>query len=318
MSKKYLYLFSAALLALSGLGASAQSVQARGVRRNRRTTVTRNYNQYFVKAPQSISANTRTVSGTASRGIHVMLRSSAHKTLASTYANRRTGRYTLRIPKRYAAGTRLYVMGQKSYFHPYRIVLVKTPANQRAASRRGRAKVQKRTVKRASRANRGRKATKKSHKVAKKSTANSKIASQKSEIANLKHAIAKEEKPATKRNVRKSTRKGHAKAVRRTVTINDPTGTWQARQSKHYTQKWTFSQRYGLNETLYHNGRYAKKLVTNAPYHVDPKTTDFWRISYTPQRQRKSRTVYVHFTSNRQFKVTNYRGQEASLTFAKL
>ncbi|WP_425640429.1 hypothetical protein ACPOK3_05745 [Acetilactobacillus jinshanensis] len=378
MSKKYMYLFGAALLALTGIGATAQSAQAKTAH-HYRTNVTRNVNanSYFVNAPQSIGSNARVIKGTASKGFRVTLQN-GKKVLASTYANKKTGRYTLRIPKGLKADMHLTVTAQKGYWHPYRVIFVKTPANQKAAvqaNKKVNKKVAKKTVKKPVKKS-VKKTVKKTPKVTTKSSVNATVAQLKNQMndlkirnakervlynrdeadlakieadtsskvaakrANLKAIIANAEQALAelddetgnvkttnknaKQRIRKSAKKVNKKANkvnrnRKTtrksnkankVTVKTPNGNW-----KSYNQRWNLSQKRGLNEQAYKNGRYGKKYISNAPYKVNSVKNNVWTISY--QNRNKNQSMTLQFLTNNNFKLTSQNGHKTNVSFVR-
>ena len=109
----------------------------------------------------------------------------------------------------------------------------------------------------------------------------------------------KAKKATTKQTTTKKTKKA-AKAF----TVKTPTGTWRAAGKKQYAQVWTFSQKTGLTQKLYRHNKKVKTLVAYATYHVTPKTTTFWKVTYAP-RHAKTKTMYLRFTSPKHFKVVN-------------
>lgn len=103
--------------------------------------------------------------------------------------------------------------------------------------------------------------------------------------------------------VKKATPKKTKKAAK-AFTVKTPTGTWRATGKKQYAQVWTFSQKTGLTQKLYRHNKKVKTLVAYATYHVTPKTTTFWKVTYAP-RHAKTKTMYLRFTSPKRFKVVN-------------
>ncbi|MDT6979267.1 Ig-like domain-containing protein [Levilactobacillus zymae] len=87
-------------------------------------------------------------------------------------------------------------------------------------------------------------------------------------------------------------------------TVKTPTGTWKATGTKGYTQIWTFSQKTGLTQKVYRHGKAVKTRVAYATYHVTPRTTTFWKVTYAP-RHAKRQTLYLRFTTDKRFKVVN-------------
>ncbi|KRK94182.1 hypothetical protein FD25_GL001004 [Levilactobacillus acidifarinae DSM 19394] len=102
--------------------------------------------------------------------------------------------------------------------------------------------------------------------------------------------------------VKQATKKAPKKAAK--FTVKTPTGTWNATGTNGYTQVWTFSQQTGLTQKVYQHGKLVKTRVANATYHVTPKTTTFWRVTYAP-RHAKQQTMYLRFTTAKRFKVVN-------------
>lgn len=96
--------------------------------------------------------------------------------------------------------------------------------------------------------------------------------------------------------------------------IKTPTGTWKSNTANKYSQTWVFSQKTGLNQTLYKNGKKVKSLVSYAKYDVDAKTPTFWKITYTPKGAKKASTVYLRFTSAKKFKIVNAKNQVIKTT----
>ncbi|WP_087742650.1 Ig-like domain-containing protein [Levilactobacillus zymae] len=104
-------------------------------------------------------------------------------------------------------------------------------------------------------------------------------------------------KAAVKKTVKKAAKP--AKQAPKT-----PTGTWKATGTKGYTQVWTFTQKTGLTQKVYRHGKAVKTRVAYATYHVTPKTTTFWKVTYAP-RKAKKQTLYLRFTTAKQFKLVN-------------
>lgn len=117
-------------------------------------------------------------------------------------------------------------------------------------------------------------------------------------------------KTTTKKTTKKSTaKKTTTKKSTAKFSVKTPTGTWKSNTANKYSQVWTFSQKNGLNEYLYKNGKKVKTLVSYAKYSVTPKTTTFWKISYTPHGAKKAQTTYLRFTSASKFKIVNSKNQ---------
>ncbi|GEO67835.1 Ig-like domain-containing protein [Levilactobacillus spicheri] len=115
-------------------------------------------------------------------------------------------------------------------------------------------------------------------------------------------------KTTTKKTATKKTTTSSTKKVT-SYGIKTPTGTWKSNTANKYSQVWVFSQKTGLNQYLYKNGKKVKTLVSYAKYSVDAKTPTFWKITYTPKGAKKSSTLYMRFTSAKKFKVVNSKNQ---------
>lgn len=123
-------------------------------------------------------------------------------------------------------------------------------------------------------------------------------------------------KTATKKTTTKKTTTKKSTTSSKTSTANfsvkTPTGTWTSNTANKYSQKWVFSQKTGLNEYLYKNGKKVKTLVSYAKYSVSAKTPTFWKITYTPKGSKTKQTMYLRFTSAKKFKVVNSKNQVVS------
>ena len=123
-------------------------------------------------------------------------------------------------------------------------------------------------------------------------------------------------KTATKKTTTKKTTTKKSTTSSKTSTANfsvkTPTGTWTSNTANKYSQKWVFSQKTGLNEYLYKNGKKVKTLGSYAKYSVSAKTPTFWKITYTPKGSKTKQTMYLRFTSAKKFKVVNSKNQVIS------
>lgn len=113
-----------------------------------------------------------------------------------------------------------------------------------------------------------------------------------------------------KTTTKKSTTSSKTSAA--SFSVKTPTGTWTSNTANKYSQKWVFSQKTGLNEYLYKNGKKVKTLVSYAKYSVSAKTPTFWKITYTPKGSKTKQTMYLRFTSAKKFKVVNSKNQVIS------
>jgi len=121
---------------------------------------------------------------------------------------------------------------------------------------------------------------------------------------------------STKKTTAKKTTAKKSTSTKKVTSYNikTPTGTWKSNTANKYSQVWTFSQKTGLNQTLYKNGKKVKTLVSYAKYDVDAKTPTFWKITYTPKGAKKAQTLYMRFTSASKFKVVNAKNQVVKTT----
>lgn len=114
MKKIILKALAGFMLVLSlGLGVSAKS----------NTTIAQNSPSLDVNA---IYSNSKQVSGNATKGSLITVRTKSKKTLAKTYADKNTGDFELNLPSKQKVSTQLYVYAKKpnskAYF--YRIIHV--------------------------------------------------------------------------------------------------------------------------------------------------------------------------------------------------
>lgn len=183
----------------------------------------------------NIYTTSKAVSGTATKGISIIVRNTNKTTIASTTADSSTGKFSAELHTSIKANQKLYVYARKSstsYF--YRIMTVKTP---------------------------------------KTSTA--------------------------------TTTNSSSKSTSSKITISEPTGRWQSGNNNGYSVVTNFSQKGGLNQGLYKNGKYQKKLINFANYKVTTYSKTFWGITY---RERGSKTYYkfyLRFTDNTHFLIVN-------------
>lgn len=183
----------------------------------------------------NIYTTSKAVSGTATKGVSIIVRNTNKTTIASTTADSSTGKFSAELHTSIKANQKLYVYARKSstsYF--YRIMTVKTP---------------------------------------KTSTA--------------------------------TTTNSSSKSTSSKITISEPTGRWQSGNNNGYSVVTNFSQKGGLNQGLYKNGKYQKKLINFANYKVTTYSKTFWGITY---RERGSKTYYkfyLRFTDNTHFLIVN-------------
>jgi len=129
---------------------------------------------------------------------------------------------------------------------------------------------------------------------------------------NSKVNVANTAATAPKKNSTKSGSK--TAAATKGLTINTPTGTWKSGNNSGYTVVTKFSQATGLNQALYYNGKFVKKLINYAKYDVDANGS-FWKITYTQRGQKKSQAMYLRFTSNNTFWIVNSANKATKVKF---
>ncbi|MHA8138001.1 Ig-like domain-containing protein [Lactobacillaceae bacterium Scapto_B20] len=111
MKKSILYTVGAALLGLFAFSTSASAASI--------NTATPSLSVPTVTADQT------EISGTATKNVNVYVKLNNDKQIATTTSSK-DGKYTIKLPKKYAVNTKLYVYAQpsKSYNYFYRIVTV--------------------------------------------------------------------------------------------------------------------------------------------------------------------------------------------------
>ncbi|WP_125573036.1 Ig-like domain-containing protein [Levilactobacillus huananensis] len=123
--------------------------------------------------------------------------------------------------------------------------------------------------------------------------------------ATTKKTTAK--KTTTKKTTAKKTTTAKKSAAK--FTVKTPTGTWKSNTANKYSQVWKFSQKTGLNQYLYKNGKKVKTLTSYATYSVSAKTPTFWKVTYAPKNAKSKKTVYLRFTSAKKFKIVNAKNK---------
>ncbi len=98
------------------------------------------------------------------------------------------------------------------------------------------------------------------------------------------------------------------------VSINTPTGTWKSGNNAGYTVVTKFNQSTGLNQYLYYNGKYTKKLINYATYKVTAKGS-FWKITYRQRHHKTYQNMYIRFTSNKTFWIVNSKNKPLKVKF---
>ncbi|STX20753.1 Ig-like domain-containing protein [Levilactobacillus brevis] len=227
------------------------------------------------------------VAGTATKGSKITVKATknAKTNLASGTASKTTGKYSIKLSKKLKKNANVYVYATnsktKAYF--YRIIRVQAASTKAATT---------------------------------KSTSTKKTATKKTTTKKTTTKKTTTKKTTTKKTTTKKTTTKKSTTSSKTSTANfsvkTPTGTWTSNTANKYSQKWVFSQKTGLNEYLYKNGKKVKTLVSYAKYSVSAKTPTFWKITYTPKGSKTKQTMYLRFTSAKKFKVVNSKNQVIS------
>ncbi|MFD1125679.1 Ig-like domain-containing protein [Lentilactobacillus raoultii] len=192
----------------------------------------------------NVYTTSSSVTGTASKGVSIIVRNSNKKTLSTTTADSQTGKFSADLHTNLKANQKLYVYARRSstsYF--YRIVTVKTP-----------------------------------------------------------QTTASKSNSTTSSNTSKSTSNSKASSK---LTINEPTGKWYSGNNNGYRVVTTFSQSTGLNQALYKNGKFQKKLINYASYKVTTYNKSFWKITYRERGSKTYQSFYLRFTDNTHFIIVN-------------
>ncbi|WP_219565462.1 hypothetical protein, partial [Staphylococcus haemolyticus] len=85
------------------------------------------------------------------------------------------------------------------------------------------------------------------------------------------------------------------------IKISEPTGRWQSGNNNGYSVVTNFSQKGGLNQGLYKNGKFQKKLINFANYKVTTYSKTFWGITYRERGSKTYHKFYLRFTDNTHF-----------------
>ncbi|WP_261810559.1 Ig-like domain-containing protein [Levilactobacillus humaensis] len=135
------------------------------------------------------------------------------------------------------------------------------------------------------------------------------VEAKKAAATTTKKTTAKKTTTTKKTTAKKTTT---AKKSAAKFTVKTPTGTWKSNTANKYSQVWKFSQKTGLNQYLYKNGKKVKTLTSYATYSVSAKTPTFWKITYAPKNSKSKKTVYLRFTSAKKFKIVNAKNKVIS------
>ncbi|ETY72558.1 hypothetical protein LFAB_16930 [Lactiplantibacillus fabifermentans T30PCM01] len=98
-------------------------------------------------------------------------------------------------------------------------------------------------------------------------------------------------------------------AVQPSFTVKAPTGTWKSNTANHYQQVWSFSQKNGLNATLYQNGKKVKTLIAYGNYQVSEQSRNFWKLTTKTSGSTKKTTTYLRYTAANKFQIVNSKNQ---------
>lgn len=194
----------------------------------------------------NVYTTSSSVTGTATKGVSIIVRNSNKNTIATSTADNQTGKFSADLHTNLKANQKLYVYARKSstsYF--YRIVTVKTPQTTTTTT----------------------------------SSSNTSSSSSSKATASIS-ASSK-------------------------LTINEPTGKWYSGNNNGYRVVTTFNQSTGLNQALYKNGKFQKKLINYANYKVTTYSKSFWKITYRERGSKTTQTFYLRFTDNTHFIIVN-------------
>jgi biopolymer transport protein ExbD len=183
----------------------------------------------------------KSVTGTASKGVSIIVRTANKKTIATSKSDSQTGKFSADLHTNLKANQKLYVYARRSstsYF--YRIMTVKAAKS------------------------------------------------------------ATESTSSTSKTASSTTSNSSSK-----ITINEPTGTWRSGNNNGYTVVTKFSQAGGLNQGLYQNGKFQKKLINYASYKVTTYSKTFWGITYRQRGHKTYQKFYLRFTDNTHFIIVN-------------
>lgn len=100
-----------------------------------------------------------------------------------------------------------------------------------------------------------------------------------------------------------------AAATKTNFTVKAPTGTWKSNTANHYQQVWSFSQKDGLNETLYKNGKKVKTLIAYGNYQVSEQSRNFWKLTTKTSGSTKKTATYLRYTAANKFQIVNSKNQ---------
>lgn len=128
--KKLVILSGSLIAAFSLLGAGAVTqTQA-----SAKTTVAAGSPSLSVN---NVYSNATSVSGKASKGVKIIVENSKKKSIASSTASKTTGKYTVKLPAKQKATTKLYVYAKASNGHYfYRIINVKAAAASKTSTKK--------------------------------------------------------------------------------------------------------------------------------------------------------------------------------------
>jgi hypothetical protein len=205
----------------------------------------------------NVYTTSSSVTGTATKGVSIIVRNASKKTIASSTADSQTGKFSVDLHTNLKANQKLYVYARKSstsYF--YRIVNVKTPTTSKATT----------------------------------SSSSSKTTTSSTTASNSSKSSSK-------------------------ISINEPTGKWYSGNNNGYRVVTTFSQSTGLNQALYKNGKFQKKLINYATYKVTTYSKTFWGITYRQRGQKTYQRFYLRFTDNNHFILVNKANKAVKVKF---
>jgi len=251
------------------LGAAIPTTALTANAATRQTTVAKKTAPSLTVA--TINNQTKQITGTATKGAKIMVKSTqnAKQNLGTATASKTTGKYTVKLAKTLKTSQTVYVyatnLTTKAYF--YRIIHVQAA---KATNTK--------TVKKAA-------ATK------------SKSSSTTKTTTTTKKAATTKKTTATKKTTTST------KTSSKAFTVKMPAGTWKSNTANQYSQTLTFSQKAGFSQTLYKNGKQAKKVVTGSNYNLTAETPTLWKVNY--KSGSKTQTLYLHYTAANKFTLVN-------------
>ncbi|WP_318765070.1 Ig-like domain-containing protein [Lactiplantibacillus carotarum] len=262
------------MVALTGLVTVATlgatvTVPTTGITANAATKSTKKVTSPSLKV-SAIYNNAKTITGTATKGSKITVKATKNaKKNLGTATASKKGKYTVKLAKTLKTNSNVYVYATNPKTKAYYYEIIRVQAAAKKATT-----TKKAATKKASSA----KATSSSKKTTKKATTTKKTATKKTTAA-------------------------------KSFDIKAPAGTWKSNTANKYSQVWSFSNKNGLQQTLYKNGKKVKTLVSYSNYKATAtKTANVWKLTYKTSA-KKSSTVYMRYTSAKKFTLVNAKNK---------